>query len=624
MFSKIPSGVKLFALVWLVVALVPPLNEAFRAVRVTQSPLPWISPPFSLEKRDRDDARVLALEAQGRFFGSSASDDEDATPANTGSKRSLREFDALAARFPDQLWLRAQELWLGTTQVLDINEGHGFARKTLDPQTQSELQMAVRAAKNARKREPDNSFWGGAEAIYRFALRDDAGALFALEAAGRARRFDDYQAQQMRNRLAVMRLRSEPLWEEKLANFYQSGGFTGGEAKARNAIKNRVSEAQKRGDAALALRWLAADLRGEIARRSDLNFAYGAFFASSRARRTVLDVARALDPRVPAIGSLSYEEQQPLYERAARIVCDFARKHNRADLVPVVLDAVKEPETLVQQFVRLDSDMSDLTSFRSGLSLRGLWFLIALALGAWAFALVWLVGMPLRKNESPTRGNVTVASNAAFWALLSALLLAWQAGIGGSVVQSGDEIPYVFATTLAPLVVALGWLLPVALVARARNWRRLPREARQKKPMPRRFPLWRRISWALCALGAVFTVSNGRGLWDETPFGVSIMAPLFAVALLVALGLEAWRAWNNRRPRAKVERIERTRRERVSFFLNLARSSAGILAIVWSFVFLFGALGLWPLRAQLNRAFEHRLQIGERAWMQEQVGARPK
>ncbi|MBW3637847.1 MAG: hypothetical protein KY445_15490, partial [Armatimonadetes bacterium] len=55
------------------------------------------------------------------------------------------------------------------------------------------------------------------------------------------------------------------------------------------------------------------------------------------------------------------------------------------------------------------------------------------------------------------------------------------------------------------------------------------------------------------------------------------------------------------------------------FILGLACRSAGVLAVVASICYFVVALSIWPPRAKLNAALERRLQVGEVAWMHEQL-----
>ena len=55
------------------------------------------------------------------------------------------------------------------------------------------------------------------------------------------------------------------------------------------------------------------------------------------------------------------------------------------------------------------------------------------------------------------------------------------------------------------------------------------------------------------------------------------------------------------------------------FGWQLAHKSAGVLVLMWSAVFLLISIGVWPVRAQFNQSLDRELEIGEIAWMREQI-----
>lgn len=89
----------------------------------------------------------------------------------------------------------------------------------------------------------------------------------------------------------------------------------------------------------------------------------------------------------------------------------------------------------------------------------------------------------------------------------------------------------------------LCWLLPVWFVnlRRGRKWSRSrPDELRA---LPGFWNRARKVAWALGILGLALVLSNGRGLWDDTPFQFSVALGVASVGLMLAMSLEL-ACWN--------------------------------------------------------------------------------
>lgn len=650
MFSKIPTGVKVFALIWLLVACVPPLREVFAAFQVARSTatfgglLPWGDVRWDqLAQKHPDDPRVMAVAIQSRWRDASdQSGDESDVPSNEERQRvQVRDLGVLASRFPDQLWLRASQLRFGTFRSFGIDAGRGFGRRTLSSKDRAELEFQVSTARNAARREPDNAFWPYIESVYEFALRDDGAALRALEAAGRCTRFNSYEEEESHQLLQAARIAREPLWEEKIIGRFVVGGTTMTVEQARKATENRWRSALKGGNNALALRWLGASLRLNLVQRHDETSPYTAFLAAIHGRETVLSFARDLSQRksqplgaaISALpggaGGLMPDQREALYQEAAQQATLFARQQGRPNVALVITRAVRAPSPEVQQGLHLDFPRSFGLPRKWGFTFsQGPWFLIVIAGGAWAFgALCLLLSCLPRNGAHPARGAVTVVCSVAFWATLGSLAIAWQAGLGMSFFglwgSFGDEENALALWPTLPLSAFGSWLLACAFATLWAAYRAVPLEPRDGHPLSRFATVARRIFGALTLVSGVLLASNGRGLWDRTPFDAALTAPIGVVSLGAFLFLEFWRLGRSRafQRRFRREKNAGTVLERVGFGLQLVRLSAGVLSVMWSLVFLLGALSLWPLRAQLNAAFERRVHIGERAWVDEQVQA---
>lgn len=176
-------------------------------------------------------------------------------------------------------------------------------------------------------------------------------------------------------------------------------------------------------------------------------------------------------------------------------------------------------------------------------------------------------------------------------------------------------------------------------------------------------------------MGLALVLSNGRGLWDDTPFQFSVALGVASVGLMLAMSLElaCWNMagtrvlWSRTGEKSALtkfphwapwllwgitfvgagavisgisqgviafDQIVRAiltllalvgalffgwRTARDHFGWQLARRTLGVLVLTWSVAFLFFAVAMMPLHAQLNRNLDRQINIGEIAWMREQV-----
>ncbi|RYX85406.1 hypothetical protein EON83_05425 [bacterium] len=229
--------------------------------------------------------------------------------------------------------------------------------------------------------------------------------------------------------------------------------------------------------------------------------------------------------------------------------------------------------------------------------------------------------------------------------------------------------------------VGLGcWLLPIAFASWKRQNRvYLVRPETEARALSRNFGRVRIVVWLLFFVFVTLVASNGRGIWDNTPLQVPVTGTVAFICLAIAVTMEAvrFRRTGQMLPRFTIERTfpEPTQRRawrwarngawiivvagfyaalprtlwyqplrfsitglsigaiailiaialsfktlhRDSFFLRLATQSAGVLSIVCSFTFLLLALGVWPLRIELNRQLDRQLSMNEIDWMKEQI-----
>ena len=305
--------------------------------------------------------------------------------------------------------------------------------------------------------------------------------------------------------------------------------------------------------------------------------------------------------------------------------------------------------------------------------------LLTLAVTIFAGAAFWLLSVAVRwRGTTPSRGQAVSCAHFSLWLLLGICavgLVKLSIFFNPTISWSGSEMTPTWIA-LDWLVLAVGcWLLPAWFVVwkRGRHW------TRAKPDNPRALPLFwnraRKVAWTIGLLAVALVYSNGRGLWDGTLFQLPLVLGLSVLALTLALALELAR-WNGAgtrvtyrksgeqtAPSAKLRWIAALlwlvavvglcawvrglilgdiffdqfflallvvlalvgalgvgwKAARDHFGWQLAQRSLGVLVLLWSLTFLGLAIGLMPLRAQLNRNLDRQIRVGEIAWMREQV-----
>lgn len=684
---KISLGVKVFAAIWLLVWVAPPLRESFDAWRVLQGSF---APPTiniaRLKTRFPDDPRLLELELLDKGMSGDAQN----------RKRLLGELDALSRRFPRENWIRADRLRASMWASFPMEiEGETVSKTPLSSSnprwlSDAEIGLALSRAVEGGKREPDNAFFPWMEAIFRFGLRQSDAAIAALARAAKCPRWNDYTGDETRRRVALYSLQHRLLWEQKVALWgAQLLPHFGPMRQAARAATWQGIVAMRRGDHARALQIFEVVMSAsQPLQKSDGSF-IGVLVGEAIEREVWERVAKETGAPMPrAWQERNSAALRPEYRlELAQIFASYARKHGREDVAAqAVFDAGQGDSARMSQLTS-----GGLAAF-FGVGAREfriaqLGAALGALLGFCAFvgAALWSVtaiGERLTASEEfPARGQIALCANFSWWASVIYLAVLLSVGTGGEFLgeQSGSESPY-FVTLIGflPWVLGFSWFLPVAWTA----WRR----ARQPKiraaaPLsstnPANLPFLSARS-ALWSLAAIFffliCLNEGsrppilQGTWLERPAAETV----FGVALSAALGLE-WRRlkWRRARPRRRsiafrgmalggtlvlslmmlffiylppvvaaqltlallivsAALVWRTHRGAASlwvasrwgnwvFAARLAGRSAGVLAVACSVGYVLVALAIWPSRAQLNAAFERRLQIGEVVALREQL-----
>ena len=224
----------LFLFCWLLVLLTPPLRRMFSIQLTGRSevyrawfygPMPassWSPSPDKLSQQFPDDPRVLsvALEANAGY-------------KDAAQRKTLRQYDALIARFPREKWLLARRLvrtieWMHTTRLggefsdpnRQTNKALGIPspeRPTTPPNfTPQDWQIALNMAQLGARREPDNAFYDWVQFYLLMMNWQDAKAWKILSRASHKKNYDKHVREWAKAQITVRELElGRPLlWEE--------------------------------------------------------------------------------------------------------------------------------------------------------------------------------------------------------------------------------------------------------------------------------------------------------------------------------------------------------------------------------------------------------------------------
>jgi len=583
--KRFPIGVALFTLLWALALFLPPTREISRSVPLLLNAPSDFQVPAALPDDD-----PIAIEWKL----------EEAALTTTPNIKALHQMDALAARYPTQLWIPAMRL-LQTVRlavVLDplTGEPQENRKQWLDTH---ELEQAAQIAARAERRDPDNSFWPWMEAALRFSLRQKARGGAAMERAGRAPRFDDYVQSTLQARLALWGKHDNPTGEQKISTWagilYPHLSAMRG---ASTAAAIEAADARSQGDNLRAIEIDSALLRANQVLRRDSFVVIGDLVAEANGFSVVNKLFDEGTKNTPS--NLEQQEKRTVALREQWI--RFARANGRSDVAP-------DADWMVKISVRretnnfFDNDIwriVGMTPQKGLLSFLAPLVLFGLAILSFFFAFVWVGGslLSLRPSDglSPSRGQIATCANFGFWSLLGVGIVAYQ------VSSNLNTFPFLGFTdeslTPLPFLLIIGfalacWLLPVAFLGwkgtRRFRWLRPQREARA---LPRNFGRIRVGLWLLFGIFCGFVATNDVGTWDGTPFQLPISA---TVAMLCFLGIIVLEAVRIRRSGRALLRLrlegETSPRSTASFPWQLARAGAWLVAFVSGVPALMEVLG---------------------------------
>ena len=672
---KIPVGVALFIGIWLLALCVPTVREipktfAFYEVFNQQDYFnAHISRAFVRRYPDDPTAALWAAEDDWRGYGADLNAE---TFVQGGDKTALKK---VAARFPDDLQVRALQLRTASEGLSDLKS----VRKQNDAALRARSIEAAQIARASAPLEPDNAFWPWMEAGFEFAASRDEAALRAFERVGKCARYDDYAIATFKARAEFWGRVESPSWEQKVA-LWASTLFPNLSLMRATAVSvgERSAQMRRAGQTKRAFALQADVLKAAQLLHQNPDVMISALVAEDIANASLEEFTGIARPKenfdVP-----NFERHA---RELAGAFADLARE-NGQDALAGSADWMREPSVRGQlRYEETVFEIVGMRAPWGILALVEPIALQALGLVIMAGALLWLAGALLKfEGRAPTRGQTAMCANFSFWLLLgglAAIVFAMRVQFG-FLLDFGNSktVPLTFAFAVAAL---LCWLLPVWFIG-LKTDRRLARyRPENSRPLT---PDWNRarlLSWLVFGVALILTLTNGRGLWDGTWFALSNSALVADVAALVALTLEFAR-WQRGGWRFKLERraapsspalasdsrlwhlapygiwllcgvllapvamnfvigipfsqnltpillaafaalgalVSSWRLSRDHFKWQLARRSMGALLLAWSAVFLLLALAAWPLRAELNRNLERRIEIGEVAWVREQI-----
>ncbi len=690
---KIPLGVKLFAAIWIAALCVPTVRELphtfafYELIGESGGFNDGVASNLARRYPDNPVAATWGAEDRSPYsedYVSLFNADLVSQASNSAA------IEKVAQRFSDDLQIRALQIRNFAQTIPDLNK----ARQKSDAKQRAQWIEAAQLARGSGQLEPGNAFWPWMETSFLFAASRDEDALTAFEHVGRCTRYNDYSLATLRSRIHLWESVGTPTWEQKVA-LWASTLFPhlAPMRDATDLVAGKARALREAGKDERALNLQSDILLASRLCRRNADALITALVAEDAARRSLEKFLNI--PRPVAQVANSYS---PTYDAPPTIYVDptihgaqlsdawanYARANGqprRAELA----DFVAEPSLgQLNHIEDVTLEIFGLGAPWGNLAIIAPMILLTLAITIGAGATLWAVGRPLKfEGVNPTRGQIVACSNFSFWLLLGiiAVVIGLRRDLFLSEIFTGLGNHTTNLVVVGSLFLSgLCWLLPIWFVGltTARRWTRSrPSNAR---PLAPKWNLARKVLWIIFAVSLLLTLSNGRGLWDETWFQISNSAFAANLTLIAALSLEfarwwlgGWRfRWGPRAEKTPVSSLTPTglkrwaphglwlicglflvspinntvvgvpfsesiyslflstligagalfvswRTSRDHLFWRLAHRSMGVLIIAWSFIFLLTALASWPVRTEINRNLERRITIGEIAWMREQI-----
>ena len=669
---KIPVGVMVFVAIWLVALCVPVTRELPRSFAAAQ----WDEPngeAFSqddlhgLARQLPVDSVVTAWEAEGAY--------------RLGDQNAV---EAVAARFPDDLPIRALQLRLLCEGLTDLPRQRGENQRAQSA-TRARWTRGAQIARASGRLDSRNVFWPWMEAAFEFASARDDAALRAFERAQNCTSYQDYSLATTRARIEFLERHRATAWEQKIALWARTrySQLRPMQQSARLAT-TRALALKKQGQGPRAFALENGILSATRLCQRDQSTLIVALVAENIARQSLKEffgLYQSADELSLNYPYASYQKTTAANSQLVRAWAKFARQIGRPQSASQVNFLTQASASTLYRDYAQTGDASlqfGLTAPWGTLAIIAPLALLALAFTAVAGAALWMAtAAPRFGGPNPARGRIVSCANFAFWLLMvSAVAIGVQNRESLDPLISGEVWPTHSVLVGFGCLALFCWLMPVGFVnaTRERRWTRTP------PPHPHALSSLgnraHRLAWLFFLVGAVLLGLNSFGWWEGTPLRFPMPQILGTVGLIIALLLEIarWHLAGNRLKFARVtpappfasrferfvafglrllaslcllalaanlswqsERVDSLvagfvlfgallgviildwRAARSHFFWQLARRALGVLVLMLSATFLLIALGVWPLRAQLNRGLGRQLKIGEVAWMREQI-----
>jgi len=578
--KRFPIGVAMFTLVWALALFLPPTREISRSVPILSGAQTFIEVPPRLPD---EDPLTVGWKLEETSF----------TRSNVA--QTLHQMDALAARYPTQLWIPAMRVRMTSrfAPQLDLRIGESQTKEKawLDAH---ELEQAAQIAAQAGQREPDNCFWPWMEASLRFSLRQKARGVEAMERAGKAPRFNDYIQSTLQARLALWKKHDNPAWEQRIGLW--AGVLLPHLAAMRgasNAAAIEAADARGKGDDLRAIEIDSTLLRANQVFRRDSFIVIGDLVAEANGFVVVNSLFNGRTKEAP--GSVEEREKRGATLRKQWIA--FTRANGRSDIIQSA-DWLAEPSMSRQAGNFWGGDLwgqFGVSPQKGRLSVLAPLLLFGVAILSFFLALVYLVGalasIWAKDGTSPSRGQITTCANFGFWSLLGAGIVAFKSDWLIHTFQpfgySGDS-PTPLPILLIGSFVLACWLLPVAFLGWKGNRRfRWVRPQREARALPRHFGRVRVAVWLLFGIFCGFVATNDRGTWDGTPFQLPISAAVVTLCFFGIIALEIVRIRRSGRARLRLRlEGETSPRSTAPFPWKLARLGAWSVALLCAFLSL--------------------------------------
>ncbi|PQV65189.1 hypothetical protein B1R32_102198 [Abditibacterium utsteinense] len=590
---KRASGLKIFAAIWILVALTPLWRlRAARQWNDDQLNGPNMEMKLDLTpERERELARRFPNDPIAQTSPTSLqlmdvnrlTDDSPPSELAVALKDEYRvmrgrtepvfnRFARLSRQFPDSQIVRAQ--WLrDTTRGSLLIEPRELQATYNQPHTvyptenwmsQTQIERAIGAAQSGAKIEPDNAFWPWMEAILDFSLRRDDAALSALEMAGRCARFDDKILETVRARIDLLKRAQTMDFDDQIHEAWAI--LLPHLARIRSASRAALWQAklaQKRGDGARALQIAGIVMRAArpLSRDSQsyINRLVGQAIVNLAWKDALENAKVGVSERDPETAPWTDENRNQYIREAGSKFVALARTNGRADLADEaqsLMTAALSDSRLIAAFK--DPAFDNLPQAQTQL---GLWHWAS----SWALRLAfysamwWIIGFVAslgRKGlDASARRKSVIWSAFCVGATVAILIVSLQLGAAGAspyyfdlLTSAAPLLLFNFHDDL-PLLLGAVWGVPVLLTTLVSLFSRPRLEA--KPSGPRNWPLLAQLGLYAGTLGSFFFWSGALGQpLEDTVAGQFWPAPalIFCGFTLATCACHIWRARGAMKP----------------------------------------------------------------------------